>query len=418
MAAAEGMEIHQMDVKTAFLNGDLEEDIYMEQPEGMVEEGQEDKVCRLKKPLYGLKQGSRCWNIKIDGEMITEGFTRCSSDRAVYFRGEGKSLVVIPIYVDDISVYGYPGSEIQRAKDFLRSKWEMTDLGRVHYLLGIEITEDDDCFSLSQSKYIREVLARFQMTDCTPISTPMETGVKLSKGMEPVQEWEKKDMEGVPYKEAVGSLMYLMVATRPDIAAAVGAVSQFMQNPGPEHWAAVVRILRYLQGTQNVGLKFFKSAEKVEIHGYVDADYAGDYDSKKSTTGCSSGAISWSSKKQSTVALSSTESEYMAATSASKEALWLRSFFGELGFGQKTTTVWSDNQSSIALMKNPVYHAKTKHIDIQFHFIRDLVASGALSFRFVPTARQAADNLAKAVPRDKVKICNDLVGVVAINKSG
>jgi hypothetical protein len=265
-----------------------------------------------------------------------------------------------------------------------------------------------------QQKYAEEVLAKFEMADCKPMAVPLDPKCKLSLSMGPESDEDKAKMAGVPYREAVGSLMYLMVCTRPDLAAAVSVVSRFMQNPGVEHWQAVRQILRYVRGTTRVGLEFHKGSEVI-VSGYVDADWGGCVDTRKSTSGyiflCAGAAISWASKKQPTVALSSTEAEYIAACFAAKEASWLDLLFGELGYPQEVFRIESDNQSSLALMSNPVYHDRTKHVDIQYHFVREKVEDGLLEFVYCPTTQMAADSLTKGVPKVKFEQCRRQFGL-------
>ena len=268
IATARDMIIHQMDVKTAFLNGDLDEEIYMDQPEGQVRKGEENLVCKLKCSLYGLKQAPRAWYKRIDSFLQSEGFIRFESDHGVYRRGNGEEKVILAIWVDDLFIFGNKLDEVNKVKEGLKSEFKMTDMGEAQYLLGLQIIRDKDKghLTLTQKKYAMEVLKRFGMENCKSVSTPMEVGLKLTKEMEPKTKEEMDKMDKVPYRAAVGSLMYLMVATRPDLAAAVGCVSQFMQNPGRVHWEAVKRIMRYVKGTLNFGLRY-KREETKSAHG-------------------------------------------------------------------------------------------------------------------------------------------------------
>ena len=226
-------------------------------------------------------------------------------------------------------------------------------------------------------------------------------------------------MAGVPYREAIGSLMYLMVSTRPDLAAAVGILSRFLNDPGEEHWKAVKRVFRYLKGTEGMGL-VYRKVQGVTLEGYTDSDWAGDVDSRKSTGAyvmlIGEGAVSWKSKRQDSVALSSTEAEYMASTQAAKEVLWIKDFMGELGMPQGTVSVFTDNQSSIKAMRNPVGHGRMKHIQLQAYFVRDLIQRGELNFIYCSTDEQVADSLTKAVPREKVQLCNKWMGLQELKK--
>lgn len=390
IAASKSFVVHQMDVKTAFLNGDLDEDIYMEQPDGMIGEGEEKLVWKLHKSLYGLKQAPRVWYMKLDTFLKNIGFTRCERDYSVY--AEKGTGVILAVYVDDLIIVGVERDVIE-VKEKLASEFEMSDLGEAHWLLGMKIEIDKSGIWISQGQYIQDVLRKFGMMECKPVGTPMEG--KLLKNQVADETKEKLD---VPYRQAVGSLMYAMVGTRPDIAVAVSSVSRFLENPEQEHWIAVKRIMRYLRGTLNYGLKY-KAGMDIDLVGYCDADWAGDVQTRKSTTGylfmLSDCCVTWNCRRQPTVALSSTEAEYMATCAAGREVMWLRGLLEEVGFAQKQTTLFADNQSCILLAKNPVHHSRTKHIDVQHHYIRNLVEENIVDLKFVGTNDNVADVLTK-----------------------
>jgi hypothetical protein len=283
--------------------------------------------------------------------------------------------------------------------------------------LGIAIERDRSRreIYLNQQQYIENVLERYNMSQCKPVSTPMDTSVKLSKSHAAVTDTEKREMSAVPYQSAVGSLMYAMTCTRPDIAYAVSTVSRYCSNYGAAHWTAVKRIMRYLKGTAHYRLKLGGDAQ-AKLSGYCDADWAGDLDERKSTTGYAfylgGGLISWNSKRQPTVALSTAEAEYMAATQAVKEAMWLKQLLSELGLSQsEPVLIRSDNQGCIALTKNPAYHSRTKHIDIRHHFIRDSVEVGDIELQYCPTDDMVADVLTKGLAREKHEQHTGALGV-------
>jgi hypothetical protein len=418
LAAAQGYPVHQMDVKTAFLNGDIEEEIYMQQPEGTVKPGQERLVWRLRKALYGLKQAPRMWYRKLDQYLQELGFTRSDADHSVYVRRDTArgSMVIIAVYVDDLVITG-DTALVTATKAALGQRFDMKDLGEVHWLLGIEVARRGDTFQLSQRKYIADMLEAYGMTDARPVTTPADPHTTLTADMSPQSDEERSAMASVPYRNAVGSIMYLMVGTRPDLAAAVSAVSRFMADPGQQHWTAVKRILRYLRGTADWTLTLGGAGGgAVELSGYCDADWAGDLDTRRSTTGYAfslgRGTVSWCSKRQPTVALSSTEAEYMSASQAAREALWLRRLMADLGFGPVgATTIRCDNQGALALAKNPVHHQRTKHIDVQHHFIRELVEQGTVQLVYCATDDMVADVLTKPLPRDKHWRCCRALGL-------
>jgi hypothetical protein len=424
IAAAYDLEIHQMDVKTAFLNADIDEEIYIRPPEGSCSpDGDKTKVWRLRKAIYGLKQASRMWYQKLDTFLSSVGFTRCNFDHSVYIKWSKDdngidTITIVVVYVDDITIAG-KSHLVSVLKIQLSKEFEMSDLGDISFIIGINVIRDrpNRLIRLSQRQYALDILEKYNMSDCKPVSTPLDPGCKLSHSMCPKTPHEIEDMKGVPYRNVVGSLMYLMVCTRPDIADSVGIVSQFMQNPGRPHWAAVQHILRYLRGTVYTVLELGGNVEnQIILSGHSDSDYAGDLDGRKSTSGhCFSlgrGMISYQSKRQSCVALSTTEAEYMACSSASREAVWLRGALAELGCIQTgPTVIQEDNQGCIALVKNPVNHERTKHIDVRFHFIRDCVEKGAIKIRYCPTKDMIADILTKPLHRPQHIACFDGLGL-------
>uniref|UniRef100_H3H9M9 CCHC-type domain-containing protein n=1 Tax=Phytophthora ramorum TaxID=164328 RepID=H3H9M9_PHYRM len=312
LAAKYGLKLHQMDVKTAFLNGVLDEDIYMAQPDGYVDEDHPDHVCKLKRSLYGLKQSPRMWNQTIDDFMLKLGFKKCESDHCIYLKRDGQDMIFVALYVDDLILASSNDELLESTKHALSKRFEMTDLGELEYFLGMEIKNDHGSgkVTVRQTKFLQFILTKFGMQDSKPVKTPQDPGLKLTKNMCEGGCQHEDTMKNVPYRSAVGALMYLMVATRPDLAAAVGVLSQFSADPCPTHWQALKRVLRYLQATPTHGLEFLRE-DSLGMCGYSDADWAGDIESRRSTSGyafmMNGGCISWRSKKQRTVALSSTE---------------------------------------------------------------------------------------------------------------
>ena len=411
------MHLHQMDVTTAFLYAPLEEEVYMEQPEGTVLSGNENKVMKLLKCLYGLKQSPRQWNIYIDTVLKQLGFVRLKSDFGIYVKGEGENMVYIALYVDDLFLVGRVLERIKEVKDGLHGEFKMKDLGEAKFLLGIEIRRQDngDVF-LVQERYARNVVKRFNMEGCKSVSTPLELGSHLDMSQQPSTEEEKAAMATVPFRSAIGSLMYLATCTRPDLAAAVSELSKFSQNPGAAHWEGVKRVLRYVSGTVGDGL-LYKRGAQVEVWGYSDAGHAGCQETSKGRSGyvflSAGAAISWRSSMMKLVTHSSCESEYVGLSEAGNEAVYLHQLQGEMTIGKESVLLLGDNESSLKLAMNPVFHQRSKHIRIKYHSLRDRVEEGLIELCKVDTGLNAADMLTKNVGVGVLKICKGLVGMVS-----
>ena len=383
----------------------------MKQPEGFVSPD-EDLVCQLEKGLYGLKQSGRLWYKKLAATLVQMGFKILKSDSSVYILDNGIIKVILPVFVDDCTLVSKSKSAIQDLKQKLLSKFKLRDLGPTKLLLGVAITRDLSKHSifLSQKHYVEDILERFHMSDCKPVSTPMEPGLRLSASQCSANDEEKEAMASVPYINAVGALMYLAIATRPDIAYTVSVLSRFNSNPGPEHWKAVKHLFRYLKGTMDYSLTYLPSAsptnERFEV--YSDADHGGNPDTGKSTSAyvikMGTGAVSWSSKLQSIVALSTTEAEYVSAVSAGSEAIWVRQLLTELGYKPSgPSTLHLDNQSAMQVAKNPEHYGRMKHLDLRYYWLRDEVEKGTLAIDYVPTDSMVADILTKSLARVKVE---------------
>ncbi|CDO78191.1 hypothetical protein BN946_scf184635.g1 [Trametes cinnabarina] len=420
IAAERGMELCQFDVVGAYLNADLDKEIYMCQPPGY-DDGS-GRVLRLQKALYGLKQGGRKWNQRFNRVMVEDlGFTRLNSEPCVYMRSDRCGLTMVGVHVDDM-ISAADGPElIAELEAGLKRFFEITDLGTPRLLLGLELTRDGSSITIRQTHFIRSTLERFGMADCAPVNTPMDPNVRLLK--EP-DDADLSDMKDIPYQAAIGTLMYAALGTRPDISYAVQALSQFSSRPGPAHWTAVKRVFRYLKGTLDYGITYRRKGEQqprayydhFRLEGYSDADWGANPVDRMSISGYAfligSGVIAWSSKKQAVVALSSTEAEYMAISYAARQAIWMRSMLAELTFVQeRATKLRADNQSAIALSKDNVYHARSKHIDIQHHFIRECIESDTIALSYVPTDENVADLFMKALPRERFHQLRKQLGI-------
>ena len=371
LGAQHKLQLHQMDVSTAFLHGELTEEVYMKQPEGFIEPGKEHLVCCLKRSIYGLKQSPRRWNHALDSQLKEMGFKQTSSDPCLYVsvNSEGVMLLVA-VYVDDIVLGGRSKAEMNAVKEEMSQKFEMKDLGPLHHFLGVKVIQDQlaGVIWIGQPSYTEKILQKFGMHDSKPVSTPVNPDVKLVSSESPDDVCDQQ-----MYQAVIGNLLYLSTKTRPDIAYAVSCVGRFCANPTKEHWTAVKRILQYLKGTSNLGL-LYREDTSAEVIGYSEADWAGDVGDRKSTSGyiflLRGAAISWKSSKQTCVALSTTEAEYVALSAAAQEAMWLQLLTSDLlNKSIRETTILEDNQSAICLAKSQQVHGRTKHINIKYHFI-------------------------------------------------
>ncbi|KAA0051914.1 putative copia-type polyprotein [Cucumis melo var. makuwa] len=401
--AQNNWKIFQMDVKSAFLNGYLEEEVYLEQPPGYFVKGQEYKVLKLKKTLYGLKQAPRMWNSRINKYFLDNGYLRCPYEHSLYIKVNGHGdILVVCLYVDDLIFTGNCASMFEDLKKARTQEFEMIDIGLMSYYLGIEVKQSEEGIFISQERYTREILEKFNMMNSKPIATSIETGTKLSKHE------EGDDVDPSYFKSLVGSLRYL-TCTRPYILFSVGLVSRFVESPTTTHLKVTKRILRYLKGTLDYGL-FYSSSKEFKLEGYCDSDWAGDTNDRKSTSGyvffIGNTAFTWSFKKQPIVTLSTCEAEYVAAASCVCHAVWLRNLLKTVGILQDDPTVIHvDNKSTIALAKNPVFHDRSKRIDTRFHFIRDCISRKEVQVEYVNTEDQIADIFTKPL---KVNVFNNL----------
>jgi transposase InsO family protein len=415
ITAAENLEMVQLDVKTAFLNGDLHEELYMFQPTGFEIEGQEDLVCRLNKLLYGLKQASRSWNEKFNNFLVQYGFSQSKADPCVYTIKTETELTIMAIWVDDGIVCSSLQSRLEDIVRYLENVFEMTH-GDVECFVGIQIRRNPErnLIHISQEKYIEKILKKFQMENCYPKTVPADPHARLSNNA------ERDPKDSFPFREAVGSLMFAATCTRPDIAFAVSQVAQFSTNPAKAHWEAVKRILSYLRGTITSGICYGGVQERNMLLTYSDSDYAGDLVTRKSTTGVfcflNGAPVSWSSHRQDCVSLSSTEAEYVAASAATKTVIWFRQLLDDIGWEQKSpTTLLCDNQGAISLVKNSGHQARTKHIDVKYHHIRNMVKEGVIHIQYIHTSQQLADILTKPLDGQLFSRLREESNIVDIN---
>ncbi|GJY59192.1 ribonuclease H-like domain, reverse transcriptase, RNA-dependent DNA polymerase [Tanacetum coccineum] len=414
IAANNKWEVHHLDVKSAFLHGDLKEEVYVTQPEGFIKRQDNGKVYRLIKALYGLRQAPRAWNIKLDNTLKSLDFKKCALEQAIYTKKSKDSILLIGVYVDDLIITGTPKKEIDKFKAQMEEKFEMSDLGLLAYYLGIEVTQTNGDISIKQSAYASKILKEAGMIDCNETLIPMDPGTRLTKITEGTM------VNSTEYRSLIGCLRYLL-HTRPDLSYSVGLLSRFMQEPREQHMKAIRQVLRYVKGTKDHGITYKHNGGN-KIHGYSDSSYGVNTQEGKGTTGIifyyGESPISWSTQKQATVALSSCESEFIAATAAATQALWLKRLLSKLTHTQEEKiTIQVDNKSAIALMKNPVFHGRSKHIDTKYHFIRECVEREDIQVEFVSGEYQKADILTKALPKIKFLTMRQLIGLKDLSHS-
>jgi len=396
LVAAKNLQMKQFDVKTAFLNGEIEEIIYMHQPEGFEENM--DKVCLLKKSIYGLKQSPRCWNKKCATFLASIGLYPTNGDPCVYVGQLSGKQIVLALYVDDGLVVAAEIPLIDQILTKLGEEFQITVKDDPSMFVGIEIFRGRQGISLTQTGYIQDMLRKFNMINCRASSVPLQPNVDLVPA-------EVTDTE-LPFRELIGSLLFLARVTRPDIMFAVSKLAQFSQSYDNSHWSTAKDVLRYISGTPTLGLEYKRRSGDVTLSGFTDSDYAGDKMTRRSTSGfcflINDSIISWCSQKQEVVALSSTEAEYIALCAGAKEACWLRKFAEDLGVTQTAPTeIKVDNTSAIRLVENPEFHKRTKHIDIRYHFTRELVEEKKIAIEYVSTDDQLADILTKPLSKTK-----------------
>lgn len=406
LTATKGWNIQQIDINNAFLNGLLKETVYIHQPEGFVDQSKPHHVCRLVKALYGLKQAPKAWYDTLSSFLVQSGFVHSSSDHCLFHKiSKGKMLLIL-VYVDDILVTGDDNAAISHIIATLNQKFSLKHLGEVNYFLGIEASVFSHDIMLSQSKYVKELLQRTNLTNYKSCPTPSCPSIKLSQN-----DSSSFDQPSL-YRSIVGALQYLTL-TRPDIAFSVNKLSQFLAHPTTNHWGACKRVLRYLKGTLYSGLHFIP-VSNFQLQGFADADFASSLDDRRSTTGycimLGRNLLSWSSKKQSVVARSSTEAEYRSLAAATTDLVWISTLFSELQLPLiRPALLWCDNQGAITLAFNPAFHSRTKHIEVDVHYLREKVRNQELDVRYIATEDQPADVLTKPLSSSRFRtLCTHL----------
>ncbi|WVZ92767.1 hypothetical protein U9M48_038809 [Paspalum notatum var. saurae] len=415
VAAHHGWSVHHMDVKTAFLNGDLQEEVYVTQPPGFTAAGHEDKVLKLHKALYGLRQAPRAWNAKLDTNLHQLGFTRSKAEHGLYTRSKEGLRMVIAVYVDDLLITGEQLTGVKSVKDELKSLFRMSDLGLLSYYLGLEVKQGNRGIELRQSAYAVKLLEKAGMGNCNPCAVPMEARLKLSK------QSTSPAIDATMYRSLIGSLRYLL-HTRPDLSFSVGYLSRYMEDPRQEHMAAMKHLLRYVAGTTDHGLWYSGiGGGQARLQGCSDSIWPGMLTTARVQRGvifflgpC---PVSWLSQKQRVVALSSCEAEFIAGAAAACQATWLARLLEDVtGVKSEPPQLRMDNNmAAIALCKNPVLHDRSKHIDTKFHFIRECVDRGDVTLEFQGMQGQLADVLTKPLGKARFQELREKIGVIKLN---
>lgn len=409
------MFIHQLDVKCAFLNGDLPQPVYMKIPKGveliMDMKDSSGKVCKLVKSLYGLKQSPKCWYDKLHDYLLNINFSRSNADPCLYH----SSHVYLVIHVDDIILISKSLEHLKEIKLKLTNRFEMRDLTSTPLkFLGLNITKTEHYLCIDQRELIQKVINMFGMRHSKTSNIPVQPNLKLEMNVDVCQ-------ENIPYRELVGCLMYIMLGTRPDICYAVTYFSQFQNCFNEEHFKYLKNVLRYLKKTQNFGLKYVKSNKSnnnIIISSYVDADFANNVFDRKSISGflinVYDNIVLWKCKKQSVVALSSTEAEYVSLSACVTECIFIFALLCDiLNKNVYPVEIFEDNQSCIK-MASTLETKRSKHIDVRHHFLRDCVEKGQIILKYVCTAEQVADVFTKALPLPKFKYFIEKLNVVDI----
>ena len=412
VAAAEDLEIHQMDVVTAYLAGELKEEIYMATPADLPDS--KGKVCRLRKGLYGLKQSARVWNQRIGERIKQSGMFATNGDPSVWVNQDRR--LILALYVDDIVRFAHNMHAMHWIKDILTTNFNMKDLGPVSTILGVRVRRDraQRMLWIDQAHYVGDILKEYQYEKCKPLQTPAE-GYEYFR---PVGAGDVPFADTTRYQRALGELNWLVRGTRADLAFVTHKLSQCCHQPCERHWTGVQQVFRYLKSSQDVTLTYRRDNSK--LRGYSDADFASGSADRKSTMGyvfmLGGAAVTWASRKQQAISTSTTEAEYIGLCNAAKEAVWIRNFLQEIGMNKhigemQARRILGDNQGALRLVANPEFHAKSKHIDVQYHYVRELLEDGTIEVGYVPTSEMAADCLTKPLKKVQLKANLDTLGL-------
>ncbi|CAM8878685.1 unnamed protein product [Rhodiola kirilowii] len=409
IAAVHDWPIFQLDVDNAFLYGDLHEEVYMLTPPGFyTKEKQEGLVCRLQRSIYGLKQASRQWFSRFSDSLTQFGFIQSIEDYSLFTLKKNGEFIILLVYVDDVVITGTCSTLIQEIKAFIHKEFRIKDLGNLKYFLGIEVARSKEGIFINQRKYVLDILEDYNYTDSKPVKTPLETKHELSLSTASAL------LDPTIYRKLVGKLIYLTV-TRPDLAFSVHILSQFMANPTEDHLRAAHRLLRYIKSAPAQGI-FFSANSNLSLRGFCDADWASCPLTRRSVTGycmlIGSSVVSWKTRKQAVVSRSSAESEYRSMAAACSEIAWLIRLLADMNVPiTDPVPLYCDNQSAIHLARNPVFHERTKHVEVDCHFVRQFVNSETIIPTLIPTAEQPADLFTKALSHDHLLYLSSKLGL-------
>jgi hypothetical protein len=413
IAASQHWPLFQLDVNTAFLHGDLNEEVYMQPPPGL-DLPNPNMVCKLQRSLYGLKQASRQWNTKLTDTLIQSGYVQSKADYSLFTKHFSTGFTMILVYVDDLVLGGTDMAEINRVKTMLNDKFSIKDLGALKYFLGFEVARSKEGINLCQRKYTLDLLEDASLLGSKPCNTPMQPHLQLHKSSgHPLS-------NPTPYRRLIGRLLYL-THSRPEIAYAVSKLSQFLSEPTDEHMLAGLHVLKFLKNHPGKGL-FFSSSSSLCIKGFSDSDWGACPDTRRSTTGycffLGNSLVSWKSKKQTVVSRSSSEAEYRAVAQATCEGQWLLYLLQDFKVSHDgPMVIYCDNQSALHIAANPVFHERTKHIEIDCHVVRDKVQAGILHLLPVSSKDQVADILTKSLHPGPFYCLESKLGLLDIHSS-
>ena len=411
-ASFKRFKVYQLDVKSAFLYEKVHEEVYVCQPPGFEDSVFPDYVYKLDKALYGLHQAPRAWYETLSQHLLQNGFTRGQVDSTLFIKKSKDDLLLVQIYVDDI-IFGSTNEDL--CKDFekiMKSKFEMSSMGEMTFFLGLQVKQSEKGIFIHQSKYVNDILTRFKMIDCKVAGTPIEVNHKLAPDL------DMEDADQREYRSMIGSLMYL-TASRPDIMFAVSICSRYQAHPKISHLKAVKRIFCYLKGKPTLGL-WYPTDDNFLLTAFSDSDYGGCNMNWKSTTGgcqfLGNRLVSWQCKKQMTVSTSTAEAKYNAASSCCSQVLWIQHQMRDYGLFLTQTPIHIDNTAAICIIRNPVQHSKTKHIEIRYHFIRDCYEKKLIDLIRIDTSKQNADIFTKAFPKNRFEDLVSMIGMQTLDQ--